>query len=93
MLGRHGSRSYRVDFIHWNMDIIVFASRTTTNGLVISRELACSNVPSNSSKKTPPWNEITDRRRLGIPGFVSAISKLLVSLMELAYVTVFLYLA
>jgi hypothetical protein len=31
---------------------------------------------------TAPWNEITDRRRFGIPNFVSDISKLLVQLIE-----------
>lgn len=31
---------------------------------------------------TPPWNEIADRRRLGIPGFVSDLSKILVGLIE-----------
>ena len=34
-----------------------------------------------------PWNEVVDRHRLGIPGFVSDISKLLIRLIERAYVT------
>lgn len=38
-------------------------------------------------ESTAPWNEVDNRHRLGIPGFVSDISKLLISLIELAYVT------
>ncbi|KAG2155240.1 P-loop containing nucleoside triphosphate hydrolase protein [Suillus bovinus] len=31
---------------------------------------------------TPPWNGVTDRRRFGIPGFVSDVSRLLIQLIE-----------
>ncbi|KAG0709293.1 hypothetical protein DFH29DRAFT_224076 [Suillus ampliporus] len=31
---------------------------------------------------TSPWNDVTDRRRFGIPGFVSDVSRLLIQLIE-----------
>jgi hypothetical protein len=39
-------------------------------------------VASNFFDTTPPWNEIADRSRLGIPGLVSYLSTLLVRLIE-----------
>jgi hypothetical protein len=48
-------------------------------------------LSSEFFENTSPWNEV-DRRRLGIPGFISDISKLLINLIELAYVTIILYL-
>ena len=35
---------------------------------------------------TPPWSEVTDRGRFGIPGFVSDISVLLVNHIKRVYV-------
>lgn len=46
-----------------------------------SQRLASEFFASNA-----PWNEVADRHRLGIPGFVSNISKLLVGLIEHAWV-------
>jgi len=35
---------------------------------------------------TPPWKDVTDRRRFGIPGFVSDVSRLLIQMIEEACV-------
>lgn len=37
---------------------------------------------------TPPWNAITDRHRLGIPGLLTDLSKLLMYLIEQACVEI-----
>ena len=39
---------------------------------------------------TSPWKDVTDRRRFGIPGFVSDVSRLLIQLIEEACVNFFL---
>jgi hypothetical protein len=46
-------------------------------------------TPAESMRKatqffndTPPWNNVADRNRFGIPGLVTDISRLLVSLIE-----------
>jgi vacuolar protein sorting-associated protein 1 len=45
---------------------------------------ASQRLASEFFENTSPWNEIVDRNRLGISGFVSDISKLLMNLIELA---------
>ena len=35
---------------------------------------------------TSPWKDVTDRRRFGIPGFVSDVSRLLIQMIEEACV-------
>ena len=55
-----------------------------------SRNVTGANLQRLASEffaSTSPWKEFVDRHRLGIPGFVSDISKLLIKLIELAYVT------
>ena len=70
MLGKNGSKSWRA-------------------GRIRSRNITRSNLQRIASEffdSTVPWNKIADRDRLGNPGLISDISKLLINLTELTYV-------